>query len=572
MKGSLMKGFVLILSLALIVFGVISAFAFNSQLKSDTEQELLSDATLIANEFDHTKNADEQAKAFAKIIGNVRITIIAPDGKVLGDSQADYKSMENHLDRSEIIKAETSGQGSSIRNSETLGKKMVYSAVKTQDGYFVRATKEITGVFDHLKSVFPAMILALLLSLILAAYLISKFSKNFLTPIVEMNDSLIGVKDGGKLLNPKDYRFSELEDMAVKINVISSHLSKHISNIQQEKDKLNYFLDNVSEGFLLLDEKSNILLINNAACAYLHCEKTAIGSHILLATRNFDFVQSAEKAIEEKKQYLLDMELGGKIVESAFTYVGEESGFAAALIITMTDVTESRNAVKVRREFFSNASHELKTPITSIKGSAELLCSDLPISDTQKTELLTRIGIESERMNMLINDIIMISRMESGDLFGDRENVEISEEIKECLSEISPMAEQENLMIRIETEPVLIYANRKDIRELVSNLLVNAVKYNKQGGSVDISLKNLRGEALLKVHNDGDPIPPAQQRRVFERFYRVDSGRSKTVGGTGLGLAIVKHVVDSLCGTVRLESTADKGTTFTVKLPISDKA
>ena len=236
----------------------------------------------------------------------------------------------------------------------------------------------------------------------------------------------------------------------------------------------------------------------------------------------------------------------------------------------MSDVTETRNAVIIRREFFSNASHELKTPITSIKGSAELLCSGISIPEIQKNELLERIGIESERMSMLINDIIMISRMESGELAGECENVEISEEINECLDELKTIAEQEYLSIGIDCEPVMIYANKKDIRELVSNLLVNAVKYNKQGGRVDISLKKHNSEAIFKVHNDGEPIPPISQRRVFERFYRVDSGRSKAAGGTGLGLAIVKHVVDSLNGTVTLESNAVNGTTFTVRLPINE--
>jgi len=235
----------------------------------------------------------------------------------------------------------------------------------------------------------------------------------------------------------------------------------------------------------------------------------------------------------------------------------------------MSDVTENRNSVKMRREFFSNASHELKTPITSIKGSAELLCSDLPISEKQRKELLTRIGVESERMNMLINDIIMISRMESGDLAGDIDNIDISEAINESLIEIAPMAEQDNLTVNVEIKPVFISANKKDIRELVSNLLVNAVKYNRQGGCVDISLKEQNGEAILKVRNDGEPIPLSQQRRVFERFYRVDSGRSKTIGGTGLGLSIVKHVVDSLNGAVSLESSIESGTAFTVRLPVS---
>ncbi|NLH01317.1 MAG: hypothetical protein GX488_05375 [Clostridiales bacterium] len=570
MKKSLMKGFVLILSVALAVFGIISAFAFNSQLIYDTKQELMSDASMIAADFDPSKDADEQSDKFSAAAENVRITIIAPDGTVLGDSLADYRTMENHLDREEIIQAEASGRGSSVRSSETVGKKMVYSAVRTPDGYYIRATKEVSGVFEQFFSVVPGMIFALIVSLLLAAYLVNRFSKSFLNPISEMNDSLIAVVDGEKLLRPEDYRYEELENMAAKINVISSRISKYISGIQQEKDKLNYFLDNVSEGFLLLDEKLYILLINSAACSYLGCDKSATGSHLLVAARNYDFIRCAEKAVEKKDKLFLDLEMGGRTIESAFTYVGEESGFAAALIVTMTDVTENRKAVKMRREFFSNASHELKTPITSIKGSAELLCSDLPVSDEQRKELLKRIALESERMSLLINDIIMISRMESGDLAGDRENTDISEVISECLNEVVPMAEQESLKINVSTVPAVIYANRKDIRGLVSNLIVNAIKYNRQGGSVDISLERQNGEIVLRIRNDGDPIPPEHQRRVFERFYRVDSGRSKAVGGTGLGLSIVKHVADSLGGTVSLESSAEKGTAFTVRLPVSD--
>jgi len=570
MKKTLMIGFVLILTLTLVISGVLNAFVFDNELISDTKQEMLSYASVIANEFNPQKDADVQAKTFANAIGNVRVTIISDDGTVLGDSQADYKTMEKHLDRPEIIQAGLAGNGSSVRNSETIGKKLVYSAVKTSDGYYIRATKEVSGVLQSLKSIVPAMILVIIIALLLAAFLTNRFSTGFITPIAEMNESLISVKDGGKPLNPKDYRYEELEDMAIKINALSSHLSEYISTIQLEKDKLNYILDNVSEGFILLDEKKNVLLINNAACGYLNCAKTSVGENILYATRNLEFIRGSEQAVAEKKRLTLNLELNRKIIENVYTYVGKESGFDAALIITMSDVTESRNAVKVRREFFSNASHELKTPITSIKGSAELLCSDLPISENQRNELLTRIGLESERMNMLINDIIMISRMESGELSGDCENVDISAVINESISELAPLTEQDNITINKDLAPVAVFANKKDIRGLVSNLLVNAVKYNKQRGSVDVSLESLNGQAVLKVRNDGDPIPPEHQRRVFERFYRVDGGRSKSVGGTGLGLAIVKHVVDTLDGTVALESNTEKGTTFTVRLPLSN--
>lgn len=570
MKRSLMIGFVLILTLTLVISGALNAFVFDKELIAGTEQELLSYASLMADEFNPKQDADTQAKTFATAIEAVRVTIISPDGTVMGDSQADYSSMKNHLDRPEIVQAGLAGQGSSVRNSETIGKKLVYSAVKTSDGYYIRATKEVSGVLEGLKSIVPAMILVICIALILAAYLTHRFSIGFITPITEMNESLIRVKNGGTQLNPKDYRYEELEEMAIKINSLSAHLSQYIGNIQLEKDKLNYILDNVSEGFILLDGKKNVLLINAAACGYLNCDKTSIGQNVLYATRIFDFIRSAEKAVTEKKRLTLDLEINRKTIENVFTYVGEESGFSAALIITMSDVTESRNAVKVRREFFSNASHELKTPITSIKGSAELLCSDLPISDNQRNELLTRIGLESERMNMLINDIIMISRMESGELSGECENVDISAVINESISEVKPLAEQDNLNINAELSPVVIFADKKDIRGLVSNLLVNAVKYNKQGGSVDVSLTSQAGQTVLTVRNDGEPIHPEHQRRVFERFYRVDSGRSKAVGGTGLGLSIVKHVVDTLGGTVSLESNAENGTTFTVRLPLSN--
>ena len=570
MKKSLMAGFVLILTLTLIISGALNALVFDRELISDTKQELLSYASVISKEFDPAKDADIQAKNFAGVLQNVRVTIIAADGTVLGDSAADYKSMENHIDRAEIIQAGISGKGSDVRNSKTLGKKLVYSAVQTSSGYFIRATKEVSGVFQSLKSIIPAMILVILIALLLAAILTGRFTTGFIAPISEMNDSLMSVKDGGNKLEPKAYRFAELEDMAVKINAISTNLTKYIASIQHEKDKLNYILDNVGEGFLLLDEKKNVLLINDAACGYLNCTKASIGENILYATRTFDFIQYADKAIREKRRLSLDLNLSGKIIETVFTYAGEDSGVEAALIITMSDVTESRNSLKVRREFFSNASHELKTPITSIKGSAELLCSDLPISEKQSRELLTRIGLESERMNMLINDIIMISRMESGELSGESESVDISSVINESVSELQTLAEQDNISINSDISPAVIHANKKDIRGLVSNLLVNAVKYNRQGGTVDISLSSQNSQAVLRVRNDGDPITPEHQGRVFERFYRVDSGRSKAVGGTGLGLAIVKHVVDTLGGTITLESNAEKGTTFTVYLPLTD--
>lgn len=567
MKKSLMRGFVLIILIALLVSSFLDALAFNSQRIDEVKDEMLSYAKLLAESFDTKKEADLQAKHFAETIGDVRVTIISRNGVVLGDSQADFRTMHNHLDAPEIIQADAVGFGSSVRDSRTIGKKLVYSAVARRDGIFVRVSGEVGSVADSIFSIVPIMLIVIVSVLILSVYITNRFSNRFVKPIIKMSDSIIAVRDGGVQLDPNSYPYAELGEIAVKVNSIARELSAHIGTIKQEKDKLNYLLDNVGEGFLLLDEKQNILIINSMACSYLKCDKSVISHNLVHAVRNYEFLQTVQAVLNGEARQGPDLETDGRIIENRFIRVDEESGFSAALIITMTDVTESRRAVDIRREFFSNASHELKTPITSIKGSAELLCAELPIPESQRCELLNRIGIESERMCMLINDIIMINRMESGDIAGDLDYINLAHIATDCINEVRPLADMERLNISAELEPIVIYADKKNVRALFSNLIVNAVKYNKPDGRVEVDLRKTDGDIVFTVRNDGEPILPAQQSRVFERFYRVDSGRSRSIGGTGLGLSIVKHIADAMGGTVSLVSNAEQGTRFTVRLP-----
>ncbi|MCL2843661.1 MAG: ATP-binding protein [Oscillospiraceae bacterium] len=231
---------------------------------------------------------------------------------------------------------------------------------------------------------------------------------------------------------------------------------------------------------------------------------------------------------------------------------------------------ESREASFLRRDFFANASHELKTPVTVIKGSAELLCADVPLGDAQKRELLQRIGVEAERLHSLINDIIMINRLESGETAGEKEEVNLAQLIRECVDELMTRIEQEQLRVDIKIEPIILCANRKNVYEMFSNLIVNAVNYTRPGGRVEIRLSTNAEEIVFSIRNDGEPIPLGHQPRMFERFYRIDSGRSKAAGGTGLGLSIVKHAVESLGGTVRLESDERIGVLFTVVIPLKE--
>ncbi len=571
MKRSMIKKFSIVIVLAVILSGITNVFIFDKKLTSEKKNEMLRLVKVMADEFNKDEDNNEQAERFGDESDGVRVTIVRPDGVVTGDSQADYRKMDNHSGREEIKKAQSSKSAITVRKSSTVGKKLMYAVTRTEDGYYIRLSEEYNSIILDAMSFLPAMILVMLISCELAIYLAGKMSEKIASPILVMNESLSGVQDGTTRLDAESYPYDELKDMAVKINKLAEDVSNHIETIKQEKDKIEYILDRMKEGFMLLDSNSKIIIINKRACKYMSSDKSVVGKDLYHLTRNLQFISYATESFETGKNMRMDIEYEDKIIEVSFNPVERGNGdIENGLILIMTDVSAKRNAEKLRREFFANASHELKTPITSIKGSAELLCSDIPINEEQRMEMLKRIGVESERMTTLIEDILMINRLESGELSRESEFVDMEKIVKEDIDEMASMAEKAGVHINAATEEAVIFANPRDIHELTGNLIVNAIKYNEEGGSVDIVLKKQNDMIEFSVRNDGEVIPLNKQGRVFERFYRVDKGRSRNVGGTGLGLAIVKHVVDSLNGVITLESTEKTGTKFTVKLPCNN--
>lgn len=571
MKKSMIKKFSIVIVLAVILSGITNVFIFDKKLTSEKKNEMLRLVKVMADEFNKDEDNNEQAERFGDESDGVRVTIVRPDGVVTGDSQADYRKMDNHSGREEIKKAKSSKSAITVRKSSTVGKKLMYAVTRTEDGYYIRLSEEYNSIILDAMSFLPAMLLVMLISCELAIYLAGKMSEKIASPILVMNESLSGVQDGTTRLDAESYPYDELKDMAVKINKLAEDVSNHIETIKQEKDKIEYILDRMKEGFMLLDSNSKIIIINKRACKYMSSDKSVVGKDLYHLTRNLQFISYATESFETGKNMRMDIEYEDKIIEVSFNPVERGNGdIENGLILIMTDVSAKRNAEKLRREFFANASHELKTPITSIKGSAELLCSDIPINEEQRMEMLKRIGVESERMTTLIEDILMINRLESGELSRESEFVDMEKIVKEDIDEMASMAEKAGVHINAATEEAVIFANPRDIHELTGNLIVNAIKYNEEGGSVDIVLKKQNDMIEFSVRNDGEVIPLNKQGRVFERFYRVDKGRSRNVGGTGLGLAIVKHVVDSLNGVITLGSTEKTGTKFTVKLPCNN--
>lgn len=569
MKKAVLRGYVIILLVGILLCAAVSAIIFDLKITETTQSDMRTIVTAMAVGLKESGDLDEEALRLSKAAGGKRVTIIAQDGTVEADSVYDADSMENHGNRTEIKQANYQKVGTVIRESETLGYKMIYAATKTPGGYYLRVSGEYAGLLADFLSFLPAMIGAVLFAILIATILANRFARSVSAPIASLSQSLMGVKDGSVSLTPENYPYEELQDMAQGINQLSGIIKINVGKLKEEKNKIDYILDNMNEGFVLLDKGETVLIINQSACQFFKCDKSVVGRSFLRVTRNMEFINGVERAMKAAKTITFDTVSEGRIMEADIYVVTEDKydEFSGGIIILLSDVTASRDAVKMRREFFSNASHELKTPITSIKGFSEMLVSDIALDPAQKREFINRIASETERMNVLINDIIMISRMESGDVLEEAFEMDFASIVHECLEESQPLAAAEGVRILSNMEPCLITADRKDLYALASNLITNAVKYNKKNGKVKITLDNCNDHLLFQVYNEGDFIPEEKQGRIFERFYRLDHGRTKTVGGTGLGLAIVKHVVERYHGTVELTSAMEEGTTFTVNLP-----
>ncbi len=512
-----------------------------------------------------------QLQQLAKLAPGVRYTLIDREGKVLADTQADPAAMENHLQRPEVQEALAAGNGSSTRQSATLGHAMLYIATALQNGPVLRAATEYRGFWGGLMSFAPLLAAVLFLSFLLSLWLSKRVATDVTKPLSEMSDNLRLLRDGPTPLDPTLYQYDELSEMAGNINHLSKDVQGALSALTDEKKKIEYILDNMQEGLMTLDPMENVLTINRAACAMLGCTKEVLGKNVIHATRNTAFLDALNAVGEKQEPASVDLSTPDKrIIEVNISPVqaGAHQHTGGGTIAVLSEVTADRAAVQMRREFFATASHELKTPLTSIKGFAELLSTDPTLPQEQKALFLQRILKETDLMTELINDIIMVSRLETELAWEEREEVALDKLVRETCASFDSTAKTAGVTLYVKTNPVTLSASPKELRELVGNLLQNAVKYNMPGGRVDVTLQNTPGLAVLSVHNTGEPIPPESMSRIFERFYRVDQGRSRTRGGTGLGLSIVKHVAEKYGAALSVESNQKDGTTFTVKFPL----
>ena len=487
-----------------------------------------------------------------------RVSWISADGKVLYDSEADSSEMENHLAREEIKEALESGYGESARYSATLMERTLYSAKRLTDGTVVRLSVAQRTLLTLLLGMTQPIIMIIMLAVVISFLLAHRLSKNITAPLNQLN-----LDDP---LNNEGY--DELSPLLRRIDAQQRQIRGQEQELRQKQEEFEAVTENMAEGIILLNTKGVILGINRAASTLFGTTRNAVGKYILSVNRNLELselLSGIESGVRKEK--IIDLN-GGKY-QLALNPV-RESGNISGAVLLMLDVTEKEQAEQMRREFTANVSHELKTPLHTISGCAELLENGM-VRPEDTARFYSQIRGEAGRMIALVEDIIRLSHLDEGAEDMKRERVDLYELAAETVKSLSREAESAGVSLSVEGKSAVVVGTPQLLESIVYNLTDNAIKYNRQGGTVKILVEPLSDGVRLSVADTGIGIPPEHRERIFERFYRVDKSRSKELGGTGLGLSIVKHAARLHNAKIELQSTEGKGTTITVIFPKSSE-
>lgn len=539
----------------LTVIFITAAFVlfFNYNMQQQLKNELKTEAVYIAKAYEGLADPvsfldDIEAQTPS------RITYIDPDGKVIYDSQADASKMENHLERPEIIDAEKNGTGISKRTSDTLREHTYYYAIKLSSGSFLRVSGTIDGLIPTFMKVLPAACVISLIILLGSFLIATKLANGIISNINNID-----------LQHPtQKVSFNELFPLLNRIEKQNYQIKDQMSDLIEQKEKFNTITTNMNEGLILLDKESRIVFINQSCKNILGAPSMHyIGKNISLFNRSQQFQNTVEKSMKgETHSEIL------KLDETTIQFFGNpviQEGSIQGAVLFVLDITEKYKAEKMRREFSANVSHELKTPLTSISGYAELMQNGM-VQPQDIPQFAGKIYKEAARLISLVEDIIKISRLDEKDARTTKELVDLYEISSEIVERLLPVAERNLVTLHLEGSPVKMVAVRAMMLDLIYNLCENGIKYNRQGGKVTISIYEEDQHPVIKVSDTGIGIPSKYQERIFERFYRIDKSHSKQTGGTGLGLSIVKHVVEYQGGYIEVHSTPDEGTEITIHL------
>ncbi len=483
-----------------------------------------------------------------------RVTLISKDGKVLYDTHKDISQMENHMERQEIKDAIKKGFGYSKRKSQTFMKVYLYYAERLPDGEIVRVSIPQKTIFNILFDMAEPIIIVLLAVFVFSVVLSKKLTKSIITPLNNLNLDAPLENEG----------YDEISELLRRINTQQEQLKLQSQKIQRKKDELEAVIESMNEGLVILNSKNNIISINKSAEKLLAIDSANIGNNIFLICRNLPLEEILEKCKNGiRSNYIIDFATGTYQLNASPIMSNEK---IVGIALLFFDVTEKEKTEQIRREFTANVSHELKTPLHSIAGYSELMANGIVKPDDYMA-FSEKIHTEAKRMIQLIEDIIELSHLDEGATDMKQTEVDLFLLAQEVANSLSDKAKSSQVEINIKGEKAVFSGILPLVKGIVYNLCDNAIKYNKIGGKVDITVKNNVSNVILTVKDNGIGIAKEHHERIFERFYRVDKSHSKEVGGTGLGLSIVKHSAKIHNAKVEFDSDIGKGTEIKITFP-----
>ena len=556
-----MKKRLFIYTMLIISTGLLCFFAASVYITQNNNLNIAKDTVMeTARNYADLYTSDTELSAFVKTSGDTRITIIAPDGTVLADSRPlDITSLENHLDRPEVQAAANGSPTAFVRHSDSLGVDMIYYAVTIPTGYatfdgfvYLRAAIPVAKIDAYLFQSLPLLIV-LLLAVALLCFAFSRGMIGRVTkPFESVERKLRLLSNGEYVPEPIDGSYEEIDAIIRGIDEVAQVLQSSFADLWDEKTKLDYVMSNIGDGLFVLDDDKKITLINSAALGIFNANLEIVGKNVNYLSNEKTLVDTVRDCVNHNEDALFEFLTNGRIYLTAVKQLHDTK----LTMVVLSDVTENRENAMRREEFFANASHELKTPLTAIKGFNELTA--LNNKDEGINKYIDSITRETDRMLSLIGDMLKLSELENTQ---NTTPVTVSlkktaEEVRETLS--AAISEKSITLDiigdgTVEAEPSHVY-------ELIKNLAENAVRYNNPNGRVSVTIENTG----IFVYDDGIGISPVEQTRIFERFYRVEKSRGKRGGGTGLGLSIVKHICALYGWELSLKSKLGVGTEITV--------
>ena len=519
---------------------------FDGQMRKELSKEAAYLAYGVEQQgVDYLKNIKDKS---------ARITYIDQDGTVLFDNEADVSEMKNHSDRTEFQKAEKYGAGESSRYSDTLSEKTIYYALRLKDGTVLRVSGTQDSVLALVENLIFPLCGLLCLMLILSGIMASAISKRIVKPINELD-----------LESPEENRiYEELSPLLSKIHRQNREIQNQLELAKQQQEEFALITENMQEGLIVIDKYTMILSANSSAWNLFHMDRVCQGESVYCLDREEEFRHAIEQVLSGEHTELV-LKLNGSDIQLIANPVIRDKKTEGAVVL-LVNVTEKLERESLRREFSANVSHELKTPLTSISGFAEIMQGGL-VKNEDIPKFAGRIYKESQRLLQLVEDVIQISQLDEEKTSYVWEPVDVYQVCKNAFESLKEKAKRLNVHLYICGERMKMEAVRTLLEEAVYNICDNAIKYNRNDGSVSVFLTQTAQEIQIVVKDTGVGIPKEDQDRVFERFYRVDKSHSKEIGGTGLGLSIVKHAVGALKGSVILRSEEGNGTEICMKFP-----